>query len=167
MIIDKLKKHLQEKKDKNEKEIEKMTEKENEVKNEEVEVKETETETEKKADEPENKEEPKEEKEVVEEEENKEEETTDEQPEVQETPEMGNGIRVEDIVTKDMLAERLSALEAKFEAVVNENKGLKDELSKMQDKYEKSDFGNNVKQGVVEQNKNVNDSFDNYSRQFM
>ena len=39
-------------------------------------------------------------------------------PQVEETEPVGNGLRVEDLVTKDMLAERFSALEAKLEAIV-------------------------------------------------
>ena len=82
-----------------------------------------------------------------------EEETTKDEeptaPQVDETEPQGNGIRVEDLVTKEMLAERLSTLEAKFDAVVKENNDLKDKLSSkseeldgMKDKYENKDFGN-------------------------
>ena len=74
----------------------------------------------------------------------------EEQPEqVQETEESGNGIRIEDVVTKEMLAERLAAFEAKLDAIVKENQDLKnqlsskdDELNGMKDKYENKDFGN-------------------------
>ena len=106
------------------------------------------------------------------------EETTDEKEEpteqVQETQPSGNGIRVEDLVTKDMLAERLSALEAKFDAVVKENEDLKnalseksDELNGMKDKYENKNFGNFQKQGIQEKDKYANSTFDEYSKQFM
>lgn len=106
------------------------------------------------------------------------EETTDakEEPteQVQETQPSGNGIRVEDLVTKDMLAERLSALEAKFDAVVKENEDLKnalseksDELNGMKDKYENKNFGNFQKQGIQEKDKYANSTFDEYSKQFM
>lgn len=106
------------------------------------------------------------------------EENTDEEQEpteeVQETQTAGNGIRVEDLVTKDMLADRLSALEAKFDAVVKENEDLKnalsqksDELNGMKDKYENKDFGNMQKQGMMEKDKYANSSFDEYSKQFM
>ena len=95
-------------------------------------------------------------------------------PQVNETEPTGNGIRIEDLVTKEMLAERLSALEAKFDAVVKENKDLKDELSNksdelkgMQDKYENKNFGGFQKQGVMAKNQAANDSFDSYSKQFM
>ena len=93
---------------------------------------------------------------------------------VQETQPNGNGIRVEDLVTKDMLAERLSALEAKFDAVVKENEDLKnalsqksDELNGMKDKYENKNFGNIQKQGIQEKDKYANSTFDEYSKQFM
>lgn len=119
-------------------------------------------------------------------EETKKEETTDEPstetakdeeptaPQVNDTEMSGNGVRIEDLVTKDMLAERLSALEAKFDAVVKENTDLKNELSNkndelngMKDKYENKDFGNFQKQGVMEKDKYANSSFDEYSKQFM
>ena len=95
-------------------------------------------------------------------------------PQVNETEPSGNGIRVEDLVTKEMLAERLSALEAKFDAVVKENSDLKeqlsnknDELNGMKDKYENKNFGNYQKQGVIEKDKYANSSFDEYSKAFM
>lgn len=95
-------------------------------------------------------------------------------PQVSETAPEGNGVRVEDLVTKEMLAERLAALEAKFDAVVKENSDLKDKLSSkseeldgMKDKYENKDFGNFQKQGVQVKDKQANSSFDEYSKQFM
>lgn len=95
-------------------------------------------------------------------------------PQVSETDPQGNGIRVEDLVTKEMLAERLAALEAKFDAVVKENSDLKDKLSSkseeldgMKDKYENKDFGNFQKQGMQVKDKQANSSFDEYSKQFM
>lgn len=95
-------------------------------------------------------------------------------PQVSETSPQGNGVRVEDLVTKEMLAERLAALEAKFDAVVKENSDLKDELSSkseeldgMKDKYENKDFGNFQKQGMQVKDKQANSSFDEYSKQFM
>lgn len=111
-------------------------------------------------------------------EEPKEEETPDkvEEPtaQVEQVEPAGNGVRVEDLVTKDMLAERLSAFEAKYEAVVKENSDLKnqlaeksDELNGMKDKYENKDFGNFQKQGVAEKDKHANSSFEEYSRAFM
>ena len=111
--------------------------------------------------------------EVVEEETIKEEPKT-ENPEVQEVEPVGNGVRVEDLVTKDELMERLSAFEAKFDALVKENTDLKDQLAKSQeetnglkDKYENKDFGNISRQGVIEKDKYANESFDNYAKQFL
>lgn len=95
-------------------------------------------------------------------------------PQVNETEPQGNGIRVEDLVTKEMLAERLAAIEAKFDAVVKENSDLKEQLSAkdnelngMKDKYENKDFGNFQKQGVQVKDKIANSSFEEYSKQFM
>lgn len=95
-------------------------------------------------------------------------------PQVNETEPQGNGVRVEDLVTKDMLAERLAAFEAKFNAVVKENQDLKEQLSSkseeldgMKDKYENKDFGNFQKQGMQVKDKQANSSFDEYSKQFM
>ena len=94
-------------------------------------------------------------------------EPTDETQQVQTTETAGNGVRVEDLVTKEELSERLSSLEAKFDAVLKENVDLKDKLSAMEEKYENKDFGNFQKQGVMEKNKEANNSFDEYSKQFM
>ena len=95
-------------------------------------------------------------------------------PQVEDTEPQGNGIDINDLVTKDMLAQRLSALEAKFDAVVKENQDLKDqlyskseELDGMKDKYENKDFGNFQKQGVQVRDRQANSSFDEYSKQFM
>lgn len=102
--------------------------------------------------------------------------TNDVEPteQVQDTPPTGNGIRVDELVTKDMLAERLAAFEAKFNAVVKENEDLKNQLSAkseeldgMKDKYENKDFGNFQKQGVPTKDKSANSSFEEYSKQFM
>lgn len=95
-------------------------------------------------------------------------------PQVEDTEPQGNGIDINDLVTKDMLAQRLSALEAKFDAVVKENSDLKEKLSSkseeldgMKDKYENKDFGNFQKQGVIAKDKSANSSFDEYSKAFM
>lgn len=110
----------------------------------------------------------------TEEETTKDEEPTSTTPQVEDTEPQGNGIRVEDLVTKDMLIERLAAFEAKLDAVVKENGDLKNELSKksdeltgMKDKYENKDFGNFQKQGVMAKDKSANSSFDEYSKAFM
>ena len=85
---------------------------------------------------------------------------------VQETETDGNGVRIEDLVTKEELAERLSAMEAKFDAVLKENGDLKNKLSAMEDKYENKDFGNFQKQGMIEKDKQANSTFDEYAKQF-
>ena len=93
---------------------------------------------------------------------------------VEQTEETGNGVRVEDLVTKDLLTEKLAALDAKLEAVIKENSDLKkqladkdDELNGMKDKYETKDFGNFQKQGLHEKDKHANSSFDEYAKAFM
>ena len=95
-------------------------------------------------------------------------------PQVENAEPVGNGIPIEDLVTKDMLTERLAAFEAKFNAVVKENEDLKnqlsvksDELNGMKDKYENKDFGNFQKQGMQVKDKHANSSFDEYSKAFM
>ena len=95
-------------------------------------------------------------------------------PQVENAEPTGNGIPIEDLVTKDMLTERLAAFEAKFNAVVKENEDLKnqlsvksDELNGMKDKYENKDFGNFQKQGMQVKDKHANSSFDEYSKAFM
>lgn len=95
-------------------------------------------------------------------------------PQVEDTEPQGNGIPIEELVTKDMLAQRLAAFEAKFNAVVKENQDLKEQLSSkseeldgMKDKYENKDFGNFQKQGMQVKDKQANSSFDEYSKQFM
>lgn len=85
---------------------------------------------------------------------------------VQETETAGNGVRIEDLVTKEELAERLSAMEAKCDAVLKENRDLKNKLSAMEDKYENKDFGNFQKQGMIEKDKQANSTFDEYAKQF-
>ena len=96
------------------------------------------------------------------------EQTTEETPnEVSETAETGNGVRVEDLVTKEELTERLAALEAKFDAVLKENGDLKEKLSGMEEKYERKDFGTFQKQGMVGKDKDANNTFDEYAKQFM
>ena len=96
------------------------------------------------------------------------EQATEEIPnQVSETTETGNGVRVEDLVTKEELTERLAALEAKFDAVLKENGDLKEKLSGMEEKYERKDFGTFQKQGMVGKDKDANNTFDEYAKQFM
>lgn len=118
---------------------------------------------------------------VIEETEPKAEPKDAEQVEVQETEPTGNGVRVEDLVTKDDLAERLAAFEAKLDAVIKENADLKEQNAKLQenlsnantqvadmkDKYETNDFGNSQRKGVQSQDKSANDTFAEYSKRFM
>lgn len=91
----------------------------------------------------------------------------DEKQVVEEVEPAGNGVRVEDLVTKDDLAEKLAALEAKFDAVIKENGDLKNEVSRLQDKYEDKDFGGLSAQGVMQKDENANSTFDEYSKKFM
>lgn len=108
----------------------------------------------------ENKEDSSEEKEEIEE------TTEEEQGTVEQAEEQGNGIRIEDLVTMDMLTERLAATEAKIEAVLKENSDLKNELSEMKDKYENKDFGMLKRTGVMTKDKNANETFAEYAKQF-
>ena len=88
-------------------------------------------------------------------------------PEAEEVEPVGNGVRIEDLVTKDELTERIAAMDSKLEALVKENTDLKDALSKMREKYEDKDFGGFQKQGFVEPDKLAEDTFESYSRAFM
>lgn len=84
----------------------------------------------------------------------------EQQAQVNNVESQGNGIRIEDLVTKEDLNERFSALEAKFAAVVKENQDLKE-------KYENQDFGTSAKKGVDKPDKDFNSSFDEYSSKYM
>lgn len=86
---------------------------------------------------------------------------------VEETEPSGNGIRIEDVVTKDYLNERQAALEAKIDAVIKENSDLKEKLAFMEKKYEDSDFGDLSRKGVMTKDKDANSTFEEYSKQFM
>lgn len=86
---------------------------------------------------------------------------------VEEVEPVGNGLRIEDIVTKEDLAEKFAAFEAKFEALIKENNDLKNEVSRLQEKYEDNDFGSMSKQGMIQKDKDANSSFDEYSKNFM
>ena len=95
-------------------------------------------------------------------------------PQVQDTETQGNGVDINDLVTKEMLAEALKSMGAKFDAVVKENQDLKDKLSQskqdaddLREKYENKDFGNFNKQGMIAKDKQANATFDEYSKQFM
>lgn len=103
-----------------------------------------------------------------------EEQPTEEQPKVEEETTTALGIRIEDLATKDDLAQALSALNAKLDALVNENAQLKDKLAEsesenkgLKQKYEEGDFGTNYKQGTPIKNEAANETFEEYSRKFM
>lgn len=100
-------------------------------------------------------------------------ETEKEEQVVSETENVGNGISIDQVVTKDILAEALNGISAKLDALINENKSLKDQLANkdseindMKNKYETNDFGNTAKKGVDAKDKTYI-SFDEYSKQFM
>lgn len=90
-------------------------------------------------------------------------------PAVEETEEEGNGIDIRDVVTKAILQEKLNALEAKYDASIQETKELIDKLSKVLDRYEGTDFGNATKKGTdaPEKSNMANETFEEYSRRFM
>lgn len=97
-----------------------------------------------------------------------------EQPSVQEETSEANGIRIEDVVTKDILADAISALSAKLDAILDENKALKEKLAnseqenkEIKDKYEVGDFGTQSPKGVQTKNTSANETFDDYAKQFM
>lgn len=103
-----------------------------------------------------------------------EQEQAQEQPSVQEETSEANGIRIEDVVTKDILADAISALSAKLDAIIDENKALKEKLAtseqenkEIKDKYEVGDFGTQSPKGVQTKNVSANETFDDYAKQFM
>lgn len=77
-----------------------------------------------------------------------------------EQPSTPNAVRVEDLITRDELTEKLQALSAKLDAVLKENEDLKN-------KYERKDFGNFQKKGVADPDRHANSSFEEYSKDFM
>lgn len=94
--------------------------------------------------------------------------TADAQPQVAEAEPMGNGIRVEDLVTKDELAQMISALGAKLDAVIKENADLKNANEQIRTKYEDNgDFGTAQKKGLDADARTANETFDEYSKRFM
>ena len=95
-------------------------------------------------------------------------ETATAQPQVAEAEPMGNGIRVEDLVTKDELAQMISALGAKLDAVIKENADLKNANEQIRTKYEDNgDFGTEQKKGLDADARTANETFDEYSKRFM
>lgn len=109
--------------------------------------------------------------------ETKETETADKVEPSDKVEDVGNsaeGIRISDIVTKDMLDDRFAALEAKLEAWGKENKDLKDELTKkddelngMKNKYEIGNFGGMQKQGLIEGNDNANSQYHESAKDYL
>lgn len=92
-----------------------------------------------------------------------------EQPEigaVQTSEKAGNGISIEDIVTRADLAAAIAALDAKFKAVVKENEDLKDQITGYQYKYEKKDFGTTTRPGVMPKDPSANDKVTSYQKSF-
>lgn len=101
--------------------------------------------------------------------------------EVNNTEPLGNGIPIDQVVLKEDLQAAMAALNSKLDAVLDENKKLKDKLAEkdseinekngtineMKNKYEDNDFGSIQKQGVQSKDNKANDTFDEYSKQFM
>lgn len=165
--------------------------KEKEVKQEKVEetkpieAEKEEIEETKKTEQVETKEEPKNEEAVeTKTEEAKEEEVKDEEekPVVEEESNSAKGIAIEDLMTKQEFDEKMSAFEAKFEALVKENADLKEqnaqlldgknkaeaETENMRNKYERPDFGNVATKNIGNNGgtQSQYQSFDEYSKQF-
>ena len=86
---------------------------------------------------------------------------------VDDTEPTGNGIRIEDLATKDEVRDMLAAFEAKYDAVIKENEDLKKKLGEITEKYEEKDFGTVATKGVSVSDKVGNDSYDEYAKQFM
>lgn len=102
--------------------------------------------------------------------------------EVQSETKSANAIRIEDVVTKEELDEKLQAFEAKYFALAEENKQLKEanaklldeknkaetETEEMKNKYERSDFGNITTKGAGSNSDKGSSyqSFDEYSKDF-
>lgn len=109
-----------------------------------------------------------------------EEKTLDEEPtpetvtDVEEPSSAAQGVRIEDLVTKDELAESLAAMQSKLDAVLKENEDLKSKMTDLKsendglkEKYEDKDFGTESKKGVSTKNSESNETFESYSKNFM
>lgn len=80
---------------------------------------------------------------------------------------IGNGVRIEDVVLKADLDDRLAAFEAKLDALTKENFDLKEQNSMLKEKYEEKDFGTTAKNGVINSDREVSySSYDDYSKHF-
>lgn len=96
------------------------------------------------------------------------EEPVGDEPQVTDAEPVGNGMRIEDLVTKDEFADRIASLEAKLDAIIKENADLKDQNSQLKDKYEEKDFGVETKKGVLDKDKSTEySSYDEYSKNYM
>lgn len=89
---------------------------------------------------------------------------------VTDAPTTGNGVRIEDLATKDEVQALMASFEAKFAAVVKENQDLKAKNEELVAKYETPNFGGQARQGVAPQDQSVkgaNETFDEYIKRFM
>ena len=95
------------------------------------------------------------------------EEMTEEEKIVENVSPDTNGVRIEDVVLKSELEDRLAALEAKLNAVIKENEDLKDQNSELKGKYEEHDFGTTTKKGMFGTSSEVKtEKFEDYAQNF-
>lgn len=95
------------------------------------------------------------------------EEMTEEEKIVENVSPDTNGVRIEDVVLKSELEDRLAALESKLNAVIKENEDLKNQNSELKGKYEEHDFGNTTKKGILGTAAEVKtEKFDDYAQNF-
>lgn len=95
------------------------------------------------------------------------EEMTEEEKIVESVSPDTNGVRIEDVVLKSELEDRLAALEAKLNAVIKENEDLKNQNSELKGKYEEHDFGTTTKKGIIGTTAEVKtEKFDDYAQNF-
>lgn len=95
------------------------------------------------------------------------EELTEEEKIVESVSPDTNGVRIEDVVLKSELEDRLAALEAKLNAVIKENEDLKNQNSELKGKYEEHDFGTTTKKGIIGTTAEVKtEKFDDYAQNF-
>lgn len=97
------------------------------------------------------------------------------QPEIEESIDNSAvGININDVALKSDIMAQLDAMQAKIDSIVKENKDLKEELSKSQEKanelhnkYERDDFGNQSERNFGEKRKsNPYESADEYLKRF-
>lgn len=98
---------------------------------------------------------------------NSEEMTEEEEKIVENVSPDTNGVRIEDVVLKSELEDRLAALEAKLNSVIKENEDLKDQNSELKGKYEEHDFGKTTKKGILGTAAEVKtEKFEDYAQNF-